>query len=54
MVLRDIRERDEQDSRRAAAPLRRAEDAVLVDTTGNSLEESFQLLLQTVKERLSV
>ncbi|WP_186564540.1 (d)CMP kinase [Lawsonibacter celer] len=54
VVLRDIRERDEQDSRRAAAPLRRAEDAVLVDTTGNSLEESFQLLLQTVKERLSV
>ena len=54
VVLRDIRERDEQDSRRAAAPLRRAEDAVLVDTTGNSLEESFQLLLQTVKELLSV
>lgn len=54
VVLRDIRERDEQDSRRAAAPLRRAEDAVLVDTTGNSLEESFQLLLQTVKERLWV
>ena len=54
VVLRDIRERDEQDSRRAAAPLRQAEDAVLVDTTGNSLEESFAVLLKTVKERLEV
>ena len=52
VVLRDIRERDEQDSRRAAAPLRQAEDAVLVDTTGNTLEESFSQLLQIVKERV--
>ena len=51
-VLRDIRKRDENDTRRAAAPLRQAEDALLVDTTGNTLEESFQVLLQTIKERL--
>lgn len=51
-VLRDIRERDENDSTRAAAPLRQAEDALLVDTTGNSLEESFEVLLHTIKERL--
>ena len=51
-VLRDIRKRDENDIRRAAAPLRQAEDALLVDTTGNTLEESFQVLLQTIKERL--
>ena len=36
-VLRDMIRRDEQDSSRAAAPLRQAEDAVAVDTTGNSL-----------------
>ncbi|HIR83715.1 MAG TPA: (d)CMP kinase [Candidatus Galloscillospira excrementavium] len=51
-VLADMAARDENDSRRAAAPLRRAEDALLLDTTGNSLEQSFQLLLQTIKERL--
>ena len=51
-VLRDIRTRDANDAGRAAAPLRQAEDAVRVDTTGNTLEESFDLLLQTIEERL--
>lgn len=51
-VLRDVVQRDEHDSARAAAPLRQAEDALLADTTGLSLEESFQLLLGLVKERL--
>jgi len=50
-VLREVRERDERDTRRAAAPLRQAEDALRVDTTGLSLEESFQLLSKTVRER---
>lgn len=52
-VLRDIIQRDEHDTRRAAAPLRQAEDALLVDTTGNSLEESLDVLLDTIKERLT-
>lgn len=52
-VYRDILERDARDSSRAAAPLRQAEDAVLVDTTNYSLEESFQRLLQTVREQLA-
>lgn len=51
-VLREIRDRDENDTMRAAAPLRQAQDALLVDTTGNSLEESFEVLLSTIKERL--
>ena len=41
-VLEDIRRRDYQDSHRATAPLRQAEDAVLVDTSEMDLEESFQ------------
>ena len=49
-VLADILERDRRDMGREAAPLRQAEDAVLVDTTGNSLEESFRILLQVVRE----
>lgn len=52
-VLRDIRERDARDAGRAAAPLKQAEDAILVDTTHYSLEESFQLLLRTVREQLA-
>lgn len=52
-VLADIIQRDRRDSSRTAAPLKQAEDALLVDTTGNSLEESFQVLLKTVRERLA-
>ncbi len=44
-VLRDIVQRDEQDERRPVAPLRRAADAALLDTTGMSLEESLEALL---------
>ena len=51
-VLSDIVDRDARDSGRAAAPLKQAEDAILVDTTDISLEESFRLLLRTVQENL--
>ena len=53
-VLKDLIQRDYNDSHRAAAPLKQAEDALLLDTTGNTLEESKELLLSTVKERLGV
>lgn len=43
-VLSDIIARDKQDSERDVAPLRPADDAILVDTTGNTLEESFELI----------
>ena len=51
-VLNDVKVRDHNDSTRASAPLRQAEDAVLLDTTEFDLEQSFQLLYKTVKERL--
>ena len=44
-------QRDYDDSHRAIAPLRQAEDAVLADTSELDLEESIQLLLNIVKER---
>ena len=50
-VLRDVIQRDYDDSHRAIAPLRQAEDAVLADTSELDLEESIQLLLNIVKER---
>jgi cytidylate kinase len=53
-VLRDIRYREENDSSRAAAPLRAAEDSVLLDTTDLTLEESREKLLALVKERFSL
>ncbi len=52
-VLRDIEYRDKNDSSRAAAPLRPAEDAILVDTTGNRLEESFRLICGMIEEKMS-
>ncbi|MBR1845965.1 MAG: (d)CMP kinase [Oscillospiraceae bacterium] len=50
-VLRDVIQRDYDDSHRAIAPLRQAEDAVLADTSKLDLEESIQLLLNIIKER---
>lgn len=53
-VLREVVERDRRDTQRETAPLRRAEDAVLADTTGLDLEGSFQLLLGIIRERLNI
>ena len=50
-VFQDILYRDEQDSTRETAPLRRAEDAVLVDTTELNFEESFSAVSQLILER---
>ena len=53
-VLKDIELRDYQDTHRAEAPLRRAEDAVLLDTTEIGFDESFELLCRTIEERLGL
>ena len=51
-VLADIRQRDYNDSHRAAAPLRQAEDAVLVDTTQDDFETAFQKLCNLIRGRI--
>ena len=51
-VLRDIIQRDEQDMNREVAPLRQAEDAVLVDTTEIDFDESFRLLCGIIRDRM--
>ena len=44
--LRDeIRERDENDQNRAISPLRQAEDAIRIDTTGRSIDEIVEQIL---------
>lgn len=53
-VLKDIELRDYQDTHRAEAPLRQAEDAVLLDTTAIGFDESFELLCRTIEERLGL
>lgn len=51
-VLRDIEQRDEQDRNRPIAPLRQADDAVLLDTTHLDLKGSLDALLAIIKERI--
>lgn len=52
-VLADIVERDYNDSHRAVASLRQAQDAILVDTTHLDLEKSVERIHQLIKERQS-
>ncbi len=47
-VLADMKLRDERDTQRAAAPLKAAEDAVLLDTTELGLEESVEALCRLI------
>ncbi len=50
-VLADMIERDKNDTTRAAAPLKQAEDAVLVDTSDLTLEESIDRVCGLIRER---
>ena len=50
-VLADIRRRDARDSSRAAAPLRPAADAALLDTTELDAEAAFRAALNLVESR---
>lgn len=52
-VLRDIKDRDYSDEHRPIAPLKRAEDAALLDTTDLNLEQSLEALLSLVKEKIA-
>ncbi len=50
-VLKALRERDDQDMHREVTPLRRADDAVVVDTTALTFDESVDAILALVRER---
>ncbi|MCI9011450.1 (d)CMP kinase [uncultured Oscillibacter sp.] len=50
-VLRDIEDRDFRDTHREAAPLRRAEDAALLDTSALDFRQSLKALLEIIRER---
>ncbi|MCL2108930.1 MAG: (d)CMP kinase [Oscillospiraceae bacterium] len=48
-VLSDLVKRDAADTNRKHAPLKQAEDAVRMDTTGNTLEQSIEWVIDTIK-----
>ena len=50
-ILHDINERDRQDMTRAVAPLKQADDAVLLDTSSLTLEESIAAVLRIIREK---
>ena len=51
-ILKDIIQRDYNDMNRETAPLKQAEDAVLVDTTELTLEQSAARIAEIIKERV--
>ena len=51
-ILDDIIKRDYQDMHRETAPLKQAEDAVLVDTTKLNLEESAAAIVKIITDRV--
>lgn len=53
-MLTELRERDARDTARADAPLRIAEDAIILDTTSMSISEAVSKAIAAVSERLKV
>ena len=54
VVLADIRRRDERDMSRSAAPLRPADDAVILDTTALDAEGAFRAALEILERVRSI
>lgn len=52
MLLREIRARDKQDSEREISPLKRAEDAVSVDTSGLGIEEVVAKIKSLIQSKI--
>lgn len=51
-ILSDMKQRDERDSKRAAAPLKQAEDAVLIDSSDLTIEEVVEKIKALARERM--
>ena len=51
-VLADVKQRDYQDTHRAAAPLKQAEDAVLLDTSDLNFEQSLDAMKQIIAQKV--
>jgi len=53
-VLADVKERDHRDMHRADAPLRPAEDAVVIDTSDLDIDEAVQAALRVIESKKGV
>ena len=51
-VLEDVKQRDDQDIHRAAAPLKQAADAVLLDTSEMDFEQSLAAMKKIIAEKI--
>lgn len=51
-LLEELEERDKRDKQRAIAPLKPAEDAVVIDTTGKGIDTVFDYVMTIVKNRI--
>ena len=51
-IERDINERDERDKNRAVSPLRKADDAVYLDTSEMTIDEVIEAIITLYKERV--
>lgn len=52
-VLKDVNDRDYQDSHREIAPLKPTDDSVMADTTGKALEESIDMVVKIIEEKIN-
>ena len=51
-VLKDVKIRDERDANRKDAPMKPAEDAIILDTSNLGIEEVFQKTVSLIEERM--
>ena len=51
-ILEDIKKRDDQDMNRPIAPLKAADDAVIIDSSDMNFEEVVEALINTIKEKI--
>lgn len=51
-VLSELNERDYNDSHRSVAPLKPADDAAVIDTTGNNLEQSVDMIMKFIAPKI--
>ncbi len=53
-VLKEVVSRDKADSERAAAPLKKADDAVLLDTSDMTFEQSVEAVINIIRSKVNV
>ena len=53
-ILEEVKQRDYNDSHREIAPLKPTDESIIIDTTGNELQQSIDAILKTVKSALNI